>query len=119
MYEDFFECIDGVDNGIDRYPKDIKANYRSGGTSLGNRVNNLNSRWWDPTPYDSQKRFYQAMDLCEEEYLNNLQKNFVNSFVSKKFVLDAIENRFKIDESGEILYLERFCSWKKSLFLVE
>lgn len=52
MYEYFFEYIDGIDNGIERYPKDVKPLYKSNGTNLAAWVSNLNQTWWNEDPFD-------------------------------------------------------------------
>ncbi len=52
ILQEFVEAIDGGDNGIPRYPEDIKPAYKSGGTSLPSRVAALNPAWNQPV--DSQ-----------------------------------------------------------------
>ena len=46
MYQNFFEYLDGIDNGISRYPKDVEALYRSNGTNLCSRISSMNPKWW-------------------------------------------------------------------------
>jgi urease accessory protein len=37
LYEDFVEAFDGIDNGVNAYPEDIKPRYRDS-TNLASRV---------------------------------------------------------------------------------
>jgi uncharacterized UPF0160 family protein len=51
LYENFIMCVDAVDNGINKYPQDIKPLYYDN-TSFGSRIGRLNpsdainTKWW-------------------------------------------------------------------------
>jgi len=49
--QEFVEAIDGVDNGVSQYPRDITPKYRSR-TDLSSRVGWLNPAWNEP--FDSK-----------------------------------------------------------------
>lgn len=48
MFQEFVEAIDGIDNGINQYGKEVKALYRSR-TDLSSRVGHLNPAWNEPS----------------------------------------------------------------------
>lgn len=119
MYEKFFECIDGIDNGIERYPKDIKPNYRSNSTSLGHRVSALNPSWWEDSEEDILVLFRKAMKLTQIDFLRALTVSFAVNFISKAIVQSAFDKRFEVFESGEVIFLEKACFWKQAVFKIE
>lgn len=49
--QEFIEAIDGVDNGVSQYPRDISPKYRNR-TDLAARVGWLNPAWNEP--FDSK-----------------------------------------------------------------
>ncbi|KAG7450491.1 metal-dependent protein hydrolase [Guyanagaster necrorhizus] len=121
MYEEFIEAIDGGDNGIPRYPEDIKPAYKSGGTSLPSRVAALNPSWNQPV--DSQgmdDRFAIASSLTGEEFFAKLDF-YANAWLPARDILvDAVANSKKVaDSTGKILLLEQFLPWKSHLFELE
>ena len=119
LYQKFFECLDGVDNGIERYPKDVKPNYRLNHTSLVDRVSSLNPSWWEDSTEDILVLFKRAMKLTQIDFLRSLTFSFAVNFISKAIVQKAFDKRLETDESGEIVYLEKACFWKESVFKIE
>ncbi|KAK0233212.1 metal-dependent protein hydrolase [Armillaria fumosa] len=118
MYEEFIEAIDGGDNGIPRYPEDIKPAYKSGGTSLPSRVAALNPTWNQPV--DSQgmdDRFATASSLTGQEFFAKLDF-YANAWLPARDILvDALANSKKVaDDTGKIILLEQFLPWKASPF---
>ncbi|SJL05751.1 related to MYG1 protein [Armillaria ostoyae] len=107
MYEEFVEAIDGGDNGIPRYPEDIKPAYKSGGTSLPSRVAALNPAWNQPV--DSQgmdDRFATASSLTGQEFFAKLDF-YANAWLPARDILvDALANSKKVaDSTGKIILL--------------
>ena len=117
-YRGLFVTIDAIDNGIDRYPKDVKPKYENYRTDLASRVGRLNPSWWDdPTPSSFDANFSQAMDICKEEFLHQLKTEIMAGIASFVLVEEAIANNSKLD--GAVVVLSRPCFWKEALFRVE
>ncbi|KAK0506106.1 metal-dependent protein hydrolase [Armillaria luteobubalina] len=118
MYEEFIEAIDGGDNGIPRYPEDIKPAYKSGGTSLPSRVAALNPAWNQPVdPQGMDDRFATASSLTGQEFFSKLDF-YANAWLPARDILaDALANSKKVaDDTGKIILLEQFLPWKASPF---
>jgi len=117
VYEAFIEALDGIDNGIERYPTEVKARYSSS-TDLSSRVSFLNPSWNDPHP-DVDGGFRRAMELTGQEFLDRV--NFFGKawLPARSIVEEAVQKRDEVDPSGEILLLEHFCPWKEHLSILE
>eukprot|EP00924_Labyrinthula_sp_SR-Ha-C_P008404 snap_masked-scaffold_11-processed-gene-12.26-mRNA-1 protein AED:0.01 eAED:0.01 QI:0/-1/0/1/-1/1/1/0/369 len=124
VYFGFIEEIDGVDNGVNN--RTGENNYTMG-THLSARVGKLNPRWNDPI-YDLPKvdqekeisaAFIRAVTLTTNEFIGYVQ-GLINTWLpAREIVLRAIETRFDIDESGEIIKLEKYAPFKTHLFEIE
>ncbi|KAK0198434.1 GAMM1 protein [Armillaria mellea] len=118
MYEEFIEAIDGGDNGIPRYPEDIKPAYKSGGTSLPSRVAALNPAWNQPVDAQGMDdRFLTASSLTGQEFFAKLDF-YANAWLPARDILvDALANSKKdADPTGKIILFEQFLPWKASPF---
>lgn len=115
-YKFFFITLDAIDNGIDRYPKDVKPKYNYYKTDLASRVGRLNPQWWDEE-CDFDGQFRVAMGLCKDEFLHNLKTEVMSGVASIPIVNAAYEEGLKGD--GQILILKRSCYWKEALFTIE
>lgn len=60
--------IDGVDNGVDQYPNDIKPKYLNK-TGIGDRIHHLNPGWNDVNQ-DENIQFQKACEVMNEELLS-------------------------------------------------
>ncbi len=117
VYENFIAYVDGADNGINQYPDDIKPKY-SNSTTFGARINRTNPEWNEENP-DQSARFKVAQDIAEDEFLCQVRyvvKGFIPAY---SIVKDAILNRFKHHQSGNIIVLEKSCPWRELLFVIE
>jgi len=117
VYDEFIEAIDGIDNGVDRYPQEIRPRYRVH-TDLSSRVGNLNPRWNDPQP-NQDGQFSKAMRLAGEEFLDSIEYYFRGWLPAQSLVKEAIEKRYEIHPSGQIVCLHQYCPWRDYLFEVE
>ncbi|KAL1922491.1 uncharacterized protein VTP21DRAFT_10030 [Calcarisporiella thermophila] len=119
MYTDFIEAIDGNDNGILQYPAEIEPKYKES-TSLPARVGSLNP-WWNQTSTDSEvnKRFEKAVLLAGTELIDRIQFLGHAWIPARDLVVKAVENRFELDQSGQVIKLEKACPWKEHLFNLE
>ncbi|KAF8922521.1 metal-dependent protein hydrolase [Mucidula mucida] len=95
LYQEFIEAIDANDNGISRYPTEIKPLYKSS-TDLPSRVGSLNPAWnqsWDPQTLDTQ--FAKASALTGQEFLAKLD-----------FYANACKQN--VDATGKLVLLEQY-----------
>jgi uncharacterized UPF0160 family protein len=117
LYNNFICYVDANDNGISRYPDDIKPKY-SNNTSYHHRIGRLNPEWTEEN-IDQSVRFKLAMDVAEEEFTAQL-KTIVKSYIpSLDIVKEAIDNRKTFHESGKIIFLSKCCPWKEHLYNLE
>jgi len=119
MYHDFIEAIDGIDNGIERYESDQPPRYALQ-TDLGHRVSFLNPSWLETVDDEEiDRRFEKAVSLTGNEFQQALQRIIVQWLPARSLVQKAIDERFSIHESGQIIKLEKYCPWKSHLFEIE
>lgn len=119
VYDFFLVTVDAIDNGIDRYPKDIKPKYKFYSTHLAARISRLNPNFWDEGVPDFDGKFVTAMAVAKEEFLAELLIGFMSSFASMPIVREAFGDRFTHDASGQIVVLKKSCYWKEALFDLE
>lgn len=116
VYENFIQEIDAIDNGVPMYAEEPLYKIC---THLSSRVARLNPDWNTKQLIDSDHLFTKAMVLVREEFLFN-----INYFISvwlpaRHYVRSALENRFQVHKSGQIVeFIERF-PWKEHLFDLE
>lgn len=65
LYDHFIQGMDGVDNGVNQYPTDVKPKYPEH-TSIGNRIGRLNPSWVEPD-VKPDDRFKEAMEIMDDE----------------------------------------------------
>lgn len=53
------------------------------------------------------------MDICEEEFIEELKNQFANIFISKAIVEKAWLNRLNVHPSGEIILLDKYTKFQK------
>lgn len=114
VYEHFVQEIDAIDNGIPMCEGEPKYKMT---TSLSSRVANLNPPWNAP-PEDpnSLVRFEKAMALTGSEFVERVRYAVDSWWPARKYVLNAINERFQVHESGRIMELKTFCPWKGHFF---
>nr|XP_060618823.1 MYG1 exonuclease [Anolis sagrei ordinatus] len=116
VYENFVEEIDAIDNGISQW--DGEPRYAMT-TNLSARVGYLNPRWNDKDQ-DTEAGFQKAMELVGKEFLDRLDYFYHAWIPARSLVEEAIQQRFEVDPSGEILVLAQGgCPWKEHLFTLE
>jgi len=119
LYKEFIEAIDGVDNGINQYPKDITPKYKNS-THLSSRVSHLNPAWnesVDAAGVDA--RFKKASELAGTEFLDRLDYYAKAWLPGRGLVEEAIKGRASVHPSGKIILFEQFAPWKEHLFDIE
>lgn len=118
VYEKFVEEIDAVDNGIDQYDFDGEPRYQVT-TTLPQRVGGINPLW-NEKHVDVKACFNRAMELVGLEFMDRVNYYKDSWFPARSLVDDAIQKRFEIDPSGEIIvFQDSGCPWKEHLFDIE
>ncbi|KAG8928548.1 hypothetical protein FRC01_005766 [Tulasnella sp. 417] len=112
LYKEYIEAIDGVDNGVQQYPPEIQAKYRSR-TDVSARVGWLNAAWNESVDSKSvDARFEKASKLVGEEFLSRLEY-YGNAWLpARELVLNGLNGRSAVNPSGHIILFEQFCPWK-------
>ena len=115
IYLDFIMGVDGMDNGVTQYDKDIKPKYKLSGNYV-ERISRLNPEW-NLENVDVNERFKKGWNVAEEEFLFQIKK-YANSYF---IAYDIVENSIKeaLKENRVYIILDRFCPWKKCLFEIE
>lgn len=115
VYENFIQEIDGIDNGIPMF--DGEPSYRIN-TNLSSRVSHLNKSW-NQTQYDEMKEFEKAMALTGGEFTDRVLYYKNVWWPARSEVVRAIESRFEVHSSGEIMELKTIVPWKDHFFDLE
>ncbi|XP_028577359.2 MYG1 exonuclease [Podarcis muralis] len=116
LYENFVEEIDAIDNGISQWEGEPRYAMT---TNVSSRVAYLNPRWNDKDQ-DTEPGFQKAMELVGNEFLDRLDYYYRAWIPARTLVEKAIQQRFEVDPSGEILVLAQGgCPWKEHLFNLE
>ncbi|KXN89997.1 UPF0160 protein C27H6.8 [Leucoagaricus sp. SymC.cos] len=120
LYKEFIEAIDGIDNGVSQYPKDIQPLYRSR-TDLSSRVAHLNPAWNQSVDAQAvDARFLEASKLTGTEFLGRLDY-YANAWLpARDLLVSAIQaSKETIDPTGRVILLNQFLPWKEHLFELE
>ncbi|KAF7728068.1 hypothetical protein EC973_006705 [Apophysomyces ossiformis] len=119
-YDSFIESLDAHDNGISAYPNTLQPLFKESPTSLPARVGNKNPAWNETlTDPEVDARFLEASDLAGGElagYVSSLKNAWLPA---RALVVDALERRYDIHQSGRVIALERSCPWKEHLMDLE
>eukprot|EP01101_Sappina_pedata_P004284 TRINITY_DN1791_c0_g1_i1.p2 TRINITY_DN1791_c0_g1~~TRINITY_DN1791_c0_g1_i1.p2 ORF type:complete len:359 (-),score=176.50 TRINITY_DN1791_c0_g1_i1:56-1027(-) len=117
VYDALIEGIDGIDNGVERYPADVKAAYKVN-TDLGSRVGNLNPDW-NETGVDVQQRFEKAIKITGKQFTADVLY-FTKSWLAAKSIVErSIDSRVRDTGSEQIFKLESHCPWSSHLYDIE
>ena len=124
VYENFMEHVDGIDNGVQQYSAAdanvaVVQNYRVS-TSLSARVSNLSPRWNQKAdPESFNEGFVKAVALTGQEFEESVSF-FADAWLpAANIVVETLQKRFDVHESGKIIRLDTFCPWQEHLFDVE
>ncbi|XP_028396435.1 UPF0160 protein MYG1, mitochondrial-like [Dendronephthya gigantea] len=115
VYENFVQEIDAIDNGVNQF--DGEPRY-SISTNISSRVGSLNPKWNDESQ-DSEAGFAKAMKMVGEEFLETVSYFKDVWLPARMIVQKAIEKRYEVDPSGEIIFIKDICPWKDHLFTLE
>ncbi|MED6120045.1 hypothetical protein PIB30_017293 [Stylosanthes scabra] len=120
VYKSFMEAIDAIDNGINQYDTDQPPKYVNN-THLSSRVGRLNLDWTDPDQSSEKENeaFQRAMVLAGNEFMDSVRFHINSWLPARSIVNETLADRYNVDNSGEILILNKFCPWKLHLFELE
>ena len=115
IYIDFIMGVDGHDNGVTQYDKDIKPKYKLSG-NFNDRISRLNPEW-NSENVDVNERFKMGWDIAEQEFLYHVTK-YANSYF---LAYDIVENAIKkaVKENKVYIILDKYCPWHKPLYEIE
>jgi len=118
VYTNFIEEIDAIDNGVDHCTSEPRYNMS---THLSARVKRLNAQWDEVDKNDEEdQRFHGAMDVVGKELVEVVKWYNKTWLPTQEIVASAVENRFKVDPSGEILEFKNGgCPWKEHVYELE
>lgn len=116
VYFDIIQEIDGIDNGI---PSSNSESLYNINTHVSARVSRLNKSWNFVGEWNDMEQFEKAIDLVGTEFVNTVNRVMNIIYPAREIVLDAIQNRYKVHTSGEIIMLPQYCPWTDHLFELE
>lgn len=117
IYSSFIEHIDGNDNGINPYTGD--PNYQVT-TTLSSRVGDLNPDWnEDSSEEHVMAQFCKAVLLTTHEFVSKVNGLLKCWLPARKHVEEAITQRYRTHESGQIIALDRSLPWKTHVLDIE
>ncbi|KAF3912162.1 hypothetical protein ABW21_db0206621 [Orbilia brochopaga] len=121
LYNEFIEAIDANDNGISAFPSSAgKPAFSEKGITLPSLVAGLNPRWNEPiTDELSNSQFEKASKLMGDVFVDKLDYYAKGWLPAREIVVEAVKQRFDVDQSGKIINLGVSCPWKEHLFTVE
>lgn len=117
IYQNFFEHIDAIDNGINVSDGELKYQVT---TTLSSRVGYFNPNWNTPEDeIDESKSFAAAMALTRAEFMQKVDHLTKVVLPARTLVEDAIKNRFSIHKSGHVIHLTTVCPWQSHIYDLE
>lgn len=116
VYQGLIQEIDGIDNGAPMY--DGEPSYRIS-SDLSSRVGRYNAAWNSTDDFDVQSQFEKAMVIVGEEFVDRVLYYGSVWYPARSIVEEALEDRYNVHPSGEIINLSQICPWKDHLFDLE
>lgn len=116
VYQGLIQEIDGIDNGVPMF--EAEPVYRIS-SDISSRVGRYNPSWNSTEDFDAQAQFEKAMVIVGEEFVDRVVYYGSVWYPARSIVAEALENRFNVHASGQILSLSQLCPWKDHLFDLE
>jgi len=118
VYEKFIQEIDGIDNGVETH--DTEGRYTIN-TNFSSRIGNFNPAWNEESDdADQMKRFEKAMVQADSEFRDKVNFYAKSWWPARKIVADALEKRFQVHPSGQVLeFTQGGVPWKEHLLTLE
>jgi uncharacterized UPF0160 family protein len=120
IYDSLLEALDAIDTGVEPAASLL---YKDG-TGLSTRVSRLNPRWNEVDENGDQPnaddRFEKASNMCGDDFVSAMTKVVESDLPARSIVEQSVLDRFKTDESGEIITLpEGGLPWRGHLYELE
>lgn len=121
VYESLIQEIDAIDNGVPIAPEPAYSIH----THLSSRVSHVAPHWNEESSDEIlMERFEQAIKLVGQEFVERVTYFGKVWWPVRSLVLESIENRNRVHDSGEIVDLtlnehQGHFPWKEHLFLLE
>ncbi|XP_063978967.1 MYG1 exonuclease [Diachasmimorpha longicaudata] len=115
VYDSLIKEVDALDNGVPMFEGEPKYRIK---TNLGARVSRLNPTW-NSIGVEPDVQFCKAMDICGEEFKHHLNYAASVWLPARAIVKQAVENRFQVDPSGEIIEFSVCVPWMDIFFELE
>ena len=117
VYDAFIQHIDGIDNGVEVAEGELKYIIS---TTLSSRVGKLNPSWnEDQSSEYANEQFLKAVALTGSEFIDHVNDMILRWWPARSILQKAIQDRFTVHSSGQIIILEQFCPWQSHLFDIE
>lgn len=118
LYDNFFQAVDAIDNGIEVCDEKKRYNDTS---CISGRVARLNPAWNEESDHQDQcRRFEVASSLCGHEFLEQLGLLVIEWLPARGLVLEALQCRSAVHHSGQIITLTSgSMPWKEHLYAHE
>ncbi|EFN77839.1 UPF0160 protein MYG1 [Harpegnathos saltator] len=114
IYDTLIVEVDAIDNGQNE--SDCQPLYRIN-TDLSSRVKNLNPFW--NSNMDEEEQFKKAMTLVHSVFMDSVSYTEKVWLPAEQIVYNAVNRRFEVDSSGEIIELSQRVPWQSYLFHME
>ncbi|XP_012244607.1 UPF0160 protein MYG1, mitochondrial isoform X1 [Bombus impatiens] len=115
IYNTFVKEVDGIDNGVPMFNEEPV--YRIS-TDLSSRVKFLNPAW-NSKDINVDSQFLKAVELTGQELVQRINYAANVWLPARSIVQEAIDKRFEVDPSGEIIVLLQFVPWSQHLYAIE
>ncbi|KAJ9094969.1 hypothetical protein QFC21_005761 [Naganishia friedmannii] len=121
LYKEFVEGIDAIDNGISQYDAESAGQPRySNRTDLSSRVGWMNPRWNEASNDEIlDAKFKEASKMAGEEFMNRLDYYAKAWLPARDVVEAALNKRFEVDATGQIVIFNQSVPWKEHIFSLE
>lgn len=116
VYQGLIQEIDGIDNGVPMF--DGEPTYRIS-SDISSRAGRFNPTWNSQEDFDVQGQFEKAMVIVGEEFVDRVLYYGSVWYPARTIVEKALEDRYNVHQSGQILNFSQMCPWKDHLFDLE
>ena len=112
IYKQFIEAFDGIDNGIDRYPKDVKSKYNDY-TNISSLIGGMNGTWVEPE--DQQDvRFKEALEFMTKIFKRTIVVCGTSWLPARELVLNGL-----LTMKNQTIVFDEYVPWKSHFYELE
>jgi uncharacterized UPF0160 family protein len=118
VYDSLISEIDAIDNGVPMFPDGAEPRYTIS-SHMSSRVGAFNPNWNDTNNLSQDQLFEQAKKYAGKELMDKIFYFATVWWPARAVVRDAINSRFDVHASGDIIELSQHCPWKQHFFELE